>query len=384
LKDIIFHLQTNFLFHIDSLKNFKVTHFTNSHNQPIFPTIMWPYTIVSGDTLNLLASEFNTTVAAIEADNPTANPNDLEIGQVISMPGLQYTIAAGDTYNVLATQFNSTVTAIQLANPGIDPNNLQIGQVINIPGGTSTLPTYTIVAGDTLNAIASSFNTTVAAILAVNPGINANDLQIGQIINLPAGSPPGPPPPPGGNGYVNYYGPASNYPPMDQWASYDSLWSFNKSLMAGNDNSNEINLIGQAIQAVSSQYLIDPRVILCIIMQESGGNVNVADTIAPGGYPVNRGIMQSFNGVRFDANNPAGSITQMVTDGTNGTKETMGALGGDGLVQDYGKWGNYYEACRAYNSGNVDITNLNDGLGATANYVQSVANRLMGHVWSGM
>jgi LysM repeat protein len=345
---------------------------------------MWPYTIVSGDTLNLLASEFNTTVAAIEADNPTANPNDLEIGQVISMPGLQYTIAAGDTYNALATQFNSTVTAIQLANPGIDPNNLQIGQVINIPGGTSTLPTYTIVAGDTLNAIASSFNTTVAAILAVNPGINANDLQIGQVINLPAGSPPGPPPPPGGNGYVNYYGPASNYPPMDQWASYDSLWSFNKSLMAGNDNSNEINLIGQAIQAVSSQYLIDPRVILCIIMQESGGNVNVADTIAPGGYPVNRGIMQSFNGVRFDANNPAGSITQMVTDGTNGTKETMGTLGGDGLVQDYQKWGNYYEACRAYNSGGVNITNLNDGLGATGNYVQSVANRLMGHVWSGM
>jgi hypothetical protein len=151
--------------------------------------------------------------------------------------------------------------------------------------------------------------------------------------------------------------------------------------MAGNDNSNEINLIGQAIQAVSSQSGIDPRVILCIIMQESGGNVNVADTIAPGGYPVNRGIMQSFNGVSFDANNPAGSITQMVTDGTEGT---MGSSGGPGLVQDYQQWGNYYEACRAYNSGSVDITNLNHGFGATDNYVQSVANRLMGHVWSGM
>ncbi len=45
-----------------------------------------------------------------------------------------YTIQAGDTFFRLAQRFGTTVAAIQAANPGVDPNRLQIGQVINIPG----------------------------------------------------------------------------------------------------------------------------------------------------------------------------------------------------------------------------------------------------------
>jgi hypothetical protein len=68
----------------------------------------------------------------------------------------------------------------------------------------------------------------------------------------------------------------------------------------------------------------------------------------------------------------------MVRDGTEGTRE------GDGLKQCYARYGNYYSAFRAYNSGSINAGDLNDPVGATASYVRDVANRLMGHTWNGM
>ena len=88
--------------------------------------------------------------------------------------------------------------------------------------------------------------------------------------------------------------------------------------------------------------------------------------------------MQSHNGVSFNPGNPAGSILQMVKDGTEGTKD------GPGLKQLHAQYGNYYSAFRAYNSGSVDQKDLNDPVGATASYVRDAANRLMGHTWPGM
>jgi LysM repeat protein len=164
------------------------------------PTGTTPYTIRSGDTFFSLARRFNTTVEAIQAANPGVDPNNLQIGQVICMPGTPstgcptgttpYTIRSGDTFFSLAQRFNTTVEAIQAANPGVDPNNLQIGQVICIPGTpTPTCPAgttpYTIRSGDTFFLLAQRFNTTVEAIQAANPGVNPNNLQIGQVICIP-------------------------------------------------------------------------------------------------------------------------------------------------------------------------------------------------------
>ena len=240
---------------------------------------------------------------------------------------------------------------------------------------------YTIKSGDTFWSIAQSHGTTVGALEAANPGVNPSGLQIGQVINLPGsgGSSPAPSGSSGsssvGGGYVDYSGPASAFPDPRNWADYNTLWSQNSTLMALNDSASEVADIKSAIEKVAPESGIDPRVILCIIMQESGGNVRVGTTNNGVGNP---GIMQSHAGVAFNPSDPQGSILQMVRDGTEGTAS------GDGLKQLYAKYGNYYEAFRGYNSGSVDQANLNDPVGATGTYVQSVANRLMGHKWAGM
>ena len=91
-----------------------------------------------------------------------------------------YTIRTGDTYFSLAARFNTTVSAITAANPGVNPNALQVGQVICIPGVVppTTCPAGTLVIrlkpGTLSLRLAQRFNTTVAAIVAANPGIDPN------------------------------------------------------------------------------------------------------------------------------------------------------------------------------------------------------------------
>src|SRR5690554_280981 len=165
---------------------------------PRCPSGTFEYTIRAGDTFFSLAQRFNTTVEAIQRANPGVDPDRLQIGQVICIPGapprcpsgtFEYTIRAGDTFFSLAQRFNTTVEAIQRANPGVDPDRLQIGQVICIPGAPPRCPSgtfeYTIRAGDTFFSLAQRFNTTVEAIQRANPRVDPDRLQIGQVICIP-------------------------------------------------------------------------------------------------------------------------------------------------------------------------------------------------------
>ena len=176
------------------------------------PSGSFAYTIRSGDTLFVLARRFNTTVEAIMAINPGINPNNLQVGRIICIPGAAtpppqpscpngffHVVRPGDTFYGLSQQFGISVEAIMRANPGINPNNLQVGQRICIPGAVAPMPPcpngfyYTIKAGDTLFALSQQFGVSVEAIMRANPGIDPNRLQIGQTICIPRAVTPTPP-----------------------------------------------------------------------------------------------------------------------------------------------------------------------------------------------
>lgn len=184
---------------------------------PSCPQGTRPYTVRAGDTYFSLAQRFNTTVAAIRAANPGVDPNNLQIGQVICIPvrspsacppgSMPYVVRAGDTFFSLANRFRTTVEAIMRVNPGVDPNNLQIGQVICIPTASPAPQcppgtiAYMVRSGDTFFSLANRFGTTVEAIMRVNPGVDPNNLQIGQVICIPTVG-PAPTCPPGSVVYI--------------------------------------------------------------------------------------------------------------------------------------------------------------------------------------
>lgn len=164
------------------------------------------YIVQNGDTLYKLASRFNTTVAAIVLSNPYIVPEQLNVGQSICIPQsslphavtcpigtFPYEVKKGDTLAAIANRFNTTIESILWVNQDIVPENLNIGQVICIAQETTEqavcpqLNSYVIRKGETFGSIAKAFNVSLQSILNVNPGVTPENLNVGQVICVPAG-----------------------------------------------------------------------------------------------------------------------------------------------------------------------------------------------------
>lgn len=173
---------------------------------------------MAGDTFSSIAAKLGTTVAALQAENPTVSLSGLQIGAQISIPSNSvpapapspqpqptptpasgtYTVAPGDTLTSIAAKLGTTVVALESANPGINPNDLQIGARISTPVPIASPPpqptpapappqasTYIIVAGDTFTTIAAKLGTTVAALESLNTNLTPTNLQVGASIIVP-------------------------------------------------------------------------------------------------------------------------------------------------------------------------------------------------------
>ena len=189
-----------------------------SVNMPLNPcTGGTVYNIRPGDSLYSLAQRFHTTIDAILAANPGISPTNLQIGQQICIPvppvsntcpgGYFHTVVIGDTFYNIAQRAGIAVEALRAANPGVDPNRLQIGQQICVPApAPPTVPCpgtpYAVQPGDTFIGLARRFGYTLDALLAANPGINPQTLQVGQEICLPPSPGAGPFPCFGGSIYI--------------------------------------------------------------------------------------------------------------------------------------------------------------------------------------
>lgn len=115
-----------------------------------------------------------------------------------------YTIRSGDTLWKVSQANHISLAAIIAANPHVQANNLQVGQVLNIPSSSLTstgavdvpttgttaantaTSTYTVATGDTEWLIAKRSGVSVQTLAALNPGLNALDLQPGQTLRIPS------------------------------------------------------------------------------------------------------------------------------------------------------------------------------------------------------
>ena len=100
---------------------------------------------------------------------------------------MTYTVKPGDTLWGISNQYGVSVTELARIN-NVNANTLQVGQVLNIPSSSGTNPNnmfiYTIKKGDSLYNIAKKYNTTVKDIIDLN-NLKTTNLSIGQQIRIP-------------------------------------------------------------------------------------------------------------------------------------------------------------------------------------------------------
>lgn len=110
-----------------------------------------------------------------------------------------HTVKAGDTFESIAIKYGVTVRELVSANPQLlkSGDTLKVPVAVAIPSesgsgsgsaggsGASSPKTHTVKAGDTLYAIAIRYNTTVAAIAALNNISDPNKIKVGQVLQIP-------------------------------------------------------------------------------------------------------------------------------------------------------------------------------------------------------
>jgi LysM repeat protein len=178
------------------------------------------YTVAPGDSVSSIAGRFGLSTASVLALNGLSWKSLIFPGQVLKLTtpapappaatpsgaGGRYTVVRGDTISAIAARFGVTTQAVLSANGLGWSSIIYPGQTITIPaGGTpaaansatapaapaaypSTGTSYTIVAGDTLSAIAGRFGTTTAAIMAANGMGSSTIIYSGRTLVIPAGS----------------------------------------------------------------------------------------------------------------------------------------------------------------------------------------------------
>ncbi|WP_096201697.1 M14 family metallopeptidase [Bacillus sp. FJAT-45350] len=92
-------------------------------------------------------------------------------------------VRQGDSFWYYSQLFQVPVTLIVDSNPDVNPNALQIGQVVSIPGHFISF--YQVQPGESFWRIANERGISVDALMAVNPTVSPYALQIGQQINIP-------------------------------------------------------------------------------------------------------------------------------------------------------------------------------------------------------
>lgn len=108
----------------------------------------------------------------------------------------------GDTLFTVAQKLSSGVCAIAEANGIPDKAKIWPSQTLTVPGAGCTLAierdvccipaeaatSHVAVAGDTFQRLSWRYGLSWASIASSNPGVNANNIQVGSTLQIPARS----------------------------------------------------------------------------------------------------------------------------------------------------------------------------------------------------
>jgi LysM repeat protein len=144
-----------------------------------------------GDELTATPSQPAAAPTAVPSATPLPpTPIPPTVAPTVAGP-TQYTVKPGDWLYKIAREHGVDVNALIAANPGINPNNIQPGQVLNIPAPGAPAPapsgptTYVVQPGEWIYQIARKLGKDPKAIIAANPSINPNLVYPGTVLTIP-------------------------------------------------------------------------------------------------------------------------------------------------------------------------------------------------------
>ncbi|PFG31463.1 muramidase family protein [Paramicrobacterium agarici] len=177
------------------------------------------YTVSSSDTLHVIATRFGLDAGTVAALNGLASDSSVHEGQTLALTAgstgtaspaaasastaAVHVVTSGDTVSRIASSFGVSTQSVLDANGLSWSSVIYPGQKLTIPGasapsstpeteskssGSSTGSTYTVVSGDTVGAIASSFGVSTQSVLDANDLSWSSVIYPGQKLTVPGAS----------------------------------------------------------------------------------------------------------------------------------------------------------------------------------------------------
>jgi LysM repeat protein len=160
------------------------------------------YVVTEGDTLSGIAAETGVPLDALLAANGLGLHSVILPGQVLEIPdaapapsGAVHTVVSGDTLSGIAARYQVSLDALLAVNGLSLTSLITPGMSLRLPAGASasgaaapTAGSYTVVAGDTLSAIAARHGVSLTALLGVNNLSASSLITPGMQLALPAGA----------------------------------------------------------------------------------------------------------------------------------------------------------------------------------------------------
>jgi len=185
---------------------------TRSDNKVVLEgKVYYVHVVKPGQTLYSIARAYNVTEKEVLIENPGSS-SDLLVGQVLKIPSdpasafsvdtgksredqQKHILKAGETIYGISRMYEIPVDEILQYNPGIDINDIPIGQEILLPpeepeqnelafDEEGTL-FHKVKKGETLFSMARYYDVSVREIRAVNPELGWGGPRVGDVLRIP-------------------------------------------------------------------------------------------------------------------------------------------------------------------------------------------------------
>lgn len=134
-----------------------------------------------------------TKISAVMLATSIATTGYLMVSANTDYNTTYYTVVKGDTLNAIARRFNTTVTALVNSNGIPNKNLIYVNQVLRIPDGSGSTGgyegdlayyQYRVVSGDNLYRLAIKYNTSVAQLATWNGITNTRLIHVGDVLQV--------------------------------------------------------------------------------------------------------------------------------------------------------------------------------------------------------